>query len=306
MHFELIKTDDYPDFDLKVTLKPSFRCNQKCWFCEEYDNSTTYWTKEECDIVLNKLKDIPKDRKKIFFYFYGGEPTLNRHWEYLNYELVKIFKDKELFIQTQTNLSIKEDRLNDFLININDIKQDNHIIDICSSYHLGHQTREEFKRKMDICAQHNALGLCFFSTEKDKEHQTISEFNYLCSYYNDRMILRFTDVNDEFEFEFFKDKFSESYFEKGFNFLVDGVIMNFTELYNEGIHKQFRLLKCECGIKNLVIDQDLKVYHCNDDFKNKIGISNLIDIDIPQYISKVGYCMNKECYDGLEFTKWNR
>jgi len=54
-------------------------------------------------------------------------------------------------------------------------------------------------------------------------------------------------------------------------------------------------MKCDCGTKNLVIDHELNIYRCNDDFKN--GRKNVPDSD-----PKV--CLNKECYDGLEFTKW--
>ena len=81
--FSLIPTHDWPAYDLKVTLKPSFRCNHNCWFCEEYNNSTKMWTKEQCDQVIDKLKDIPDSKRRLFFYFYGGEPTLNKYWQIL-------------------------------------------------------------------------------------------------------------------------------------------------------------------------------------------------------------------------------
>ena len=54
--FEIIKSDYWPDYDLKITLKPSFRCNHKCWFCTEYSNNTKTWTLEQCNEVLLKLK----------------------------------------------------------------------------------------------------------------------------------------------------------------------------------------------------------------------------------------------------------
>ena len=59
--FELVKTNDWPDYDLKITLKPSFRCNHKCWFCTEYSNKTKTWTIEQCDQVLKKLKEKHKN-----------------------------------------------------------------------------------------------------------------------------------------------------------------------------------------------------------------------------------------------------
>ena len=154
--FEIISHPDWFDYDLKVTLKPTFKCNHRCWFCNEYDNATKSWTKEQCDQVLEKLKDIPKSKKRIFFYFYGGEPTLSKHWEYLNYRLVEIFHDRELFIQTQTNLSLNANRLEQFLQHVNLIKSDTHQIDICSSYHLNKQDVAEFVEKMHICNRYNS------------------------------------------------------------------------------------------------------------------------------------------------------
>ena len=64
--FKQIKTEEWFDYDLKITIKPCFKCNHKCWFCSEYDNSTSVWTKDHCDLVIEKLAMIPKDRKKIF------------------------------------------------------------------------------------------------------------------------------------------------------------------------------------------------------------------------------------------------
>ena len=83
--FEIIQHPEWFDYDLKITLKPTFKCNHRCWFCNEYDNSTQSWTQEQCDVVLDKLKEIPSNKKRIFFYFYGGEPTRSKYWEYLNY-----------------------------------------------------------------------------------------------------------------------------------------------------------------------------------------------------------------------------
>jgi organic radical activating enzyme len=325
--FELIQTNLYPEFDLKITLKPSYRCNQNCWFCEEYNNSSVDWSLDDCNNVLNKLKEIPKNKKKIFIYFYGGEPTLSQYWEYIQYKLVDIFSDKELFIQTQTNLSIDKERLEKFLIEINKLKQDHHKIDICSSYHLGKQTVEIFKEKMDSCHDHNALGLCFINTDFINEDKFINEFNYLKSFYNDKMKIRFTEIGEgtrhkkeakkypelsnsndikSFEYNYFINKYKwvSDFLEEGFNFQVDNDVINFSEVSARNIHKKFRLMKCECGTKNIVIDHNLKVYHCNDDFNNGINILELVDVDFRNYLEKNNYCMNKSCFDGLEFTKW--
>jgi organic radical activating enzyme len=329
--FEIIKTNEWPEYDLKVTLKPCFRCNHKCWFCEEYNNNTKTWSKEQCDQVLEKIKDIPVSKKKIFFYFYGGEPTLSKHWEYLNFKLVEIFRDRELFIQTQTNLSINKKRLENFLIKINKIKELNHKIDICSSYHLNKQKVEDFIEKMHICKKYDSLGLCFFSTELPKKEQTLKELYKIANIFPDKLKMRFTEtedlvnkkikgyekyLNDNFllgddngkslEFRYWLKYYPElkKYFEKGWNFKVNNKVLNFSEVSGYNIHKKFKFMKCDCGIKNMVIDHDLNVYHCNDDFYNGINIIKLDKLNLTTYLNKIARCLNNHCYDGLDHKKY--
>ena len=329
--FELIKTDEWPEYDLKVTLKPCFRCNHKCWFCNEYNNNTKTWTKEDCDKVLEKLKSIPKYKQKIFFYFYGGEPTMSKYWEYLNYRLIELFPEKDLYIQTQTNMSLNIKRLESFLKKVNQIKQKNHIIDICSSYHLNKQKVDKFIEKMYICKKYNSLGLCFFSTELPKKEQTLEELYKIAKHFPDKLKMRFTEkhnlqflkipgyeeyLKDEYllgndngkslEFRYWLKYYPElkKYFEQGWNFKVNDKIFNFSEVSGYNIHKKFKFMKCDCGIKNMVIDHDLNVYHCNDDFYNGINIIKLDKLDLSTYLNKWVRCLNNHCYDGLDHKKY--
>ncbi len=330
-NFELIKTEEWPDYDLKVTLKPCFKCNHKCWFCLEYNNNTKTWTKQQCDDVLEKLKTIPKNKKKIFFYFYGGEPTMSEHWEYLNFKLIEFFKDRQLYIQTQTNLSIGKKRLEKFLIEVNNIKRDNHTINICSSYHINKQRVETFIEKMHICNKYKALGLCFFSTELPEKEKTLNELYKIVEAYPDKLKMRFTEtedlvnknikgyekyIKDEYligndngkslEFRYWLKYYPElkKYFEQGWNFKVNDRVYNFSEVSGYNIHKKFKYMKCDCGIKNMVIDHDLNVFHCNDDFYNKINITKLKDLNLTTYLNNAVRCLNNHCYDGLDHKKY--
>lgn len=329
--FSLVPTHDWPAYDLKVTLKPSFRCNHNCWFCEEYNNNTKMWTKEQCDQVIDKLKDIPDSKRRLFFYFYGGEPTLNKYWEYVTQRLIETFPDRELFIQTQTNMSPTLKRLDNYLDHINQIKSKSHKIDICSSYHLGKQNVSEFLEKMKVCKTHGCLGLCFFSTEIPKHDQCIEEFQLLLDEYPNHIKLRFTEtaglelksipgyekyLEDEYlrgddggkslEFRYWLRKFPEwrEYFETGWNFNVDDEIYNFSEVSGYNIHMKFKFMKCECGTKNMVIDHNLNVYHCNDDYNNQINITPLQAVNMSTYFSRPVRCLNSACYDGLDFKKY--
>lgn len=329
--FELIQTDEWPEYDLKITLKPSFKCNHRCWFCDEYDNKTKTWTKEQCDTVLSKLSTIPKDKRKIFFYFYGGEPTLSKYWEYLNYEIVKLFPDKELFIQTHTNMSLSKNRLETFLKKINKLKNRQHVIDICNSYHIGKQTVESYVEKMDICRKYNSLGFCFFSTEIPKKEQMLKELYYIANKYPKKLVMKFTEIenlsfkkNTEYE-EFKKDVYLigndngksleyrywmkyypelREFFEKGWNFKInDNVELNYSDVKGYNIHKKFKYMKCESGKKNIVIDHNLFVYRCNDYHYKNINPTYLTDLDFTTYLSKCEVCLLNACFDGLDFKK---
>ena len=62
-------------------------------------------------------------------------------------------------------------------------------------------------------------------------------------------------------------------------------------------------MKCACGLKNIVIDHNLKIYHCNDDFYNNINITDIRDLDLNTYLNKYVRCLNNACYDGLDHKK---
>jgi len=329
--FKQIKTEEWFEYDLKITIKPCFKCNHKCWFCSEYDNSTSVWTKDHCDLVIEKLATIPKNRKKIFIYFYGGEPTLSQHWEYLHERIIDILNDRTLYIQTQTNLSLSKKRLDSFLKNITETKQEHHTINICSSYHIDKQPVDEFIEKMGVCDEYDCLGLCFFSTEIPKHDQCIDEFNRLLDVYPNKIKLRFTEthnlanknmpgykhlLDDQFlvgddngkslEYRYWLRLFPEwkTHFETGWNFDVDGKIYNFSDVSGNNIHMKFKYMKCDCGVKNIVIDHTLNVFHCNDDYYSDINKTPLSQLDIKTYISRPVRCLNNACYDGLDFHKY--
>jgi organic radical activating enzyme len=329
--FELIPNKDWVKYDLKITLKPSFRCNQKCWFCNEYDNNTKMWTQDMCDAVLDKLTQIPTDKKRLFIYMYGGEPTLSKYWEHLQLQIVQKFKDRELFIQTQTNMSLGKRRLSRFLKEINNTKQSHHVVDICSSYHLGKQRVEDYLQKMDICSEHNALGLCHFSTEIEKEDQFLTEFSTIAAQYPDKLKIKFTqlenlvkttnpiytellkddylrgsDNGESLEFRYFMQKYPEleRYLEHSWSFNVDGEVLNYSDIKERGIYRMFKYMKCQAGRKNVVIDHNLKVYRCNDYYYSQIDPIDLSDLNFTEFLLQDVRCLNCKCTDGLDHIKY--
>lgn len=319
-YFNLIKDSNYIKFDLKITLKPSFRCNQSCWFCTEYNNNSHMWKSKDCFDVIDALKKIIKPNMKIFFYFYGGEPTLSKFWEQLHVMIINEFYDNFLFIQTQTNLSLNIDRLRSFANSISNISGPNHKIEICSSYHPFKQDANDFVEKMKVLDLADMLGYCFFSTDLTDEKKMMTEFDIINDIFPHKLKFRFTEIHQNYvpqnypimykgkntEYNYMIDKygidFLNKYIEDEFIFETHDNEYNFNEVLNQD-KNEFQLYKCECYTKNLVIDHNLNVYHCNDDFKNNFRIYKLEDI-CSNFISKNSFCLNKKCYDGLEFKKW--
>lgn len=188
--------DDLNLLDMHVMLQTSYNCNHRCWFCTEWSSNGKSWTKSECDLVVDKLTQLPPEKNKIFIQFHGGEPTLCDHWEYIQYELVDRLKDRELFIQTQTNLSLSKDRLANYLDEIHKRRQKHHVIDINGSYHLGKQHINEYVEKMKMLTPRVAFGGVQFVGEiMCREEKTINEYNILENSFPGQICYRHVVVN---------------------------------------------------------------------------------------------------------------
>jgi len=307
MHFKKITKND---FDLKITLKPSVRCDQQCWFCSEYNNHEKDWTLDDMYKVIDKIKEL-NTNQRIFIYLYGGEPLLFKNWNILILELLKIPNIK---IQIQTNLSIKLSDLKSFYENGFDRER----LEFCSSYHLGKQKVNHFLEKLKFLESVDGLGYCFFNTDVCDESKFRREFKMVKNLIPNKLKVRFTEAQNNFpdnypvearqyndkNYDYVKynnDKLFDGCLEDEFTFDVNNKVKNFTEVLSSK-DNAFKLWKCECSMYNIVIDNNLKVYKCNDDYSN-----NHYNIDIDELNKnyfKIGYCMNKYCYDGLEFKKW--
>ncbi len=299
------------NFDYKITLKPTDKCNQKCWFCNEYNNQSNDWTLSDTNKVIQKINDIIFNLKKqkpnyiIYIYFYGGEPTLFKYWEYMNKEILKIDADNNkrlMVIQTQTNLSLSYNRLSNFLHSFKNNEKNR--IELCSSYHVGYQKVQEFKQKLDLLDKHNANTFCFFSTDHTQESLMLSDLDYLK---NNSIIIRYT-LHDKISRNYDYTKYSKHKLfigknEEQFNFdiITDNnikSIINYKDVMFLRMNS-FENMKCDCTKRNLIIDNNLLCYSCMDyQKKSMIGVS-LDNYKISDYM----ICEIKECYNGLEFKK---
>ena len=110
-----------------VQLKPTDHCNFKCSYCYVYDNAQI----EMDEVMANKYIDILDSlnikQSKIFFYIYGGEPTMNSKLiSIINLFLKsKTFRSKKIQILLQTNGLYWDTKT--FLKNISELKK---VVDI--------------------------------------------------------------------------------------------------------------------------------------------------------------------------------
>ncbi|RLA77000.1 MAG: hypothetical protein DRG78_18070 [Epsilonproteobacteria bacterium] len=299
----------------KITLKPSVRCDQQCWFCDEYDNNESDWSLEDSENIILKIKEMFSCDDKLFIYLYGGEPLLYKHWENLIFELLDL--DLDISIQIQTNLSISNKRLELFYSNISHVDQPR--LEFCSSYHLGKQKVNDFVEKLNTLKKFNGLGYCFFNTDVGLETQFKDEFLIVKKVIGNKLKVRFTEadptnipnnypkeakefIGKNFDYLYFKDfDYIKDSLEEEFTFSYDNSIYNFSELISKDLN-EFKLWKCDCGTQNMVIDNNLNVYYCNDDYTNNHYGIKLKDLNKDFF--KLKYCMNDVCHDGLEYRKW--
>jgi organic radical activating enzyme len=196
---ELTVGDVLDIYDIRIMLQCSYKCNHMCWFCDEWDNKEgRSWSLDDCDLVVEKLEQLPEQYKNIYILMYGGEPTLCKHWEYLHFEIYKALKGRNVLIQTQSNMSINHNRLKSFTDNLTHQLQDNHSFDICGSYHLNKQQPQEFIDKMFTISEVALYGGVSYSGEIIKNtEQSISEYEYIQkNYKDDRIFFRTLAVNN--------------------------------------------------------------------------------------------------------------
>ena len=177
-------------YDIRIMLQCSYKCNHMCWFCDEWDNKTgNSWSIDECDIVLDKISNLPESYKNVYILFYGGEPTLCKHWEYMHFKIFEIFKDRNVLIQTQSNMSLNIDRLKSFTRLANHYIPDNIYFDVCGSYHIGKQTPERFIEKMNIVSDEALFGKISYAGEIiNNLDQTLKEYDYISTNYIKNLI----------------------------------------------------------------------------------------------------------------------
>ena len=116
------------------------------------------------------------------------------------------------------------------------------------------------------------------------------------------------DYRDYFYFSK-KYPYLMNYLEQEYKFKINNSndkVIGYDEAYNKKYHEQLYLTKCSCVAQNLVIDNNLNVYCCNDYAKPEYNINpiNIKDLDFNLYFKDYVICRLKQCNDGLEFKKW--
>lgn len=291
---------------MHIMLQSSYNCNHRCWFCNEWSKTGRSWSKSECDIVVDKLSMLPDTINKIFIQFHGGEPTLCRYWEYIQYQLVDKLKDRQLFIQTQTNLSLSHSRLESFLEKIHAIRMPNHVIDINCSYHLGMQDVKQYARKLQLITPHVAYGgVQFIGEIVCQQEKTLDELKYLRDRFHDKICYRHVVINNpnitEIKEKYYK--FNIKLNEHDSNFEYRYTLENYPELFSE-YYPYGWLLKFNTELYGY--DSIWSRYYISDLLRNMLGKHELYsdnklkyDMSSEQVIDKLYVEAKNKYYDQL-------
>lgn len=100
--FKKITAQEYTD-KLVIEFKPTDKCNFDCSYCCFHDNRSIPLPRKTFDNYLEILTNRGTDKKSIFLFVYGGEPT--KHPDLIEYiiDIVNIYKGLKVKVLIQSN-----------------------------------------------------------------------------------------------------------------------------------------------------------------------------------------------------------
>ena len=270
---------------ITVYMVFSYICNLKCVYCfENKVNQIQEMSNEVFNESIKMLKNISKD-KKVILVLYGGEPLLSNNYVRIK-EVVEIFKENQnIFFRIITNgVNAKEfipifkeirDRVIEFVITLDGLKRIHNerrmfkdgreTFDIiCTSIYeiLKFNIRVKIRINIDYNNIYSQDELVAFLEDKFGFKNIILEYNLVeqnnKNDYENPGLLNLYKVCSNL--------IKNSKLEIQINYPIWYYISNFHTNRN----KKPILLNSPCMIGNgFVIDNDGKLYHCNEGMKEK-------------------------------------
>lgn len=291
--------------DISLKLRLTNRCNFNCHYCPYRDNSVGFLEWKYLERMINFVDIL--DNQYFYIYLHGGEPTLHpdfiRFVRILNNNLSQ--KNVDYFIYFDTNFTISEKRLREFLSVIDCSK-----FKINCTYHRDQSNDiEKFLYKYEVLKDYNIqkqLNIMF-------QYQYFSQLQDL--FYRIRDLGHSNVVPKPIQFDGEELKYSISqknfFYENDprlFYFVKNGesIIFSLNQVELDELN-DFSFLRCDYGMKNIVIDVDGSLYFCVAHQLNRIRSElatvskkeamNIFNQNLLDYynLNKPGVCLYTKC-----------
>ena len=295
------------DDTLVITVRLSEKCNHKCTYCNEYNNSDVFKSIEYMkDFFHRILSDV--SGRNVHFYMHGGEPTIVPGFYDVISEIIDTYDFVFFEVQTNTSRTLRWFKQFD--------KYAGKIEFSCSYQQHQHRNLESFYEVSGHLMNVGTLSSVDVMLEKGNEEAVMEVVNELKNMGFGKLLhLNYVDF-----------KYNKKYY--NIEYLMSDGVVNTEDLqvsYKDGtkttvgknaLHQNgddnFNMFKCSAGGKNLVININGDVYYCMSHKAREIPKFNLYSgNEITKVISKPWIlCSFGRCYCEVYLEKvrvgWER
>jgi MoaA/NifB/PqqE/SkfB family radical SAM enzyme len=269
------------DYNYSVTFRITEACDLKCSYCHWHSGKS--YALEDIIKTIDKLFIFfnKNNIKSVLFYYHGGEPTRHRYI----LDILKYIKKKGdeygivAYNEMQTNLTLKEELLNDILPYCDSFNVSFHYLEL---FKVGKKL-EVFNNNFKYLTENNITIHNFDIMLENVPEERLGEFyRYIEKYLEYGNI-----INSEMIYGFCHYKYNKETAKQHLDFynkhnkteqkyLIDGKEYNTNDLFKKGINCVG--WKCEAGQKSITINGDGNVFNCG------IHMTNYLRECIPEKI----------------------
>lgn len=313
------------EYEMQISLRITEKCNIACEYCLWREG--TVYSLEDIITSIDRLYDffVEAGKKRILWYFHGGEPTTHPDLLYiLDYLREKAEETGVIiYIEFQTNLVCSLPRLKEILERIDGLNISLHLKELMKS-----KTIYAFERNydylieigypienLDIMLEYNIKNmyrylrkvLKFLKYEKIK----ISEMVYAYIDFEENDERYNTQIRDR-EYALY-EKLYKKHNKSEQQYLIDGKLYQTNDMFLEKLNCKGML--CIAGVKHLIVNGDGNVFVCNTNMTNYINnrggevFANLVHekqaVAKITFLQRLGYttCRWDECSSDFYFSK---
>lgn len=302
--------------DFRLTTK----CNYSCYYCEDLHDNTNKnfsFNTDNLNLLIQRIKK--KYKKKIVLYFFGGEPTLHKDLTNIILAVKNNFSDDNEIV-IQTNLSLKEKKINELLKKTESVKN----LKFNISYHNTQTDFLPFFKKCLLLKKNNRLDLitCMYNKEKcilndfkklKSVFKNVDISPLICSRLDGNIELDVNKTSEELDY-FNKNVIDTDnfgyFFDKNIKVKSNDKTLN-KSLYDFWYNKENIFTGYDCYINHdkIYIEHDGNVYKCFYDVFSKLKpLFNINDnINYDKILNNTCIiCPHKYCHFEVQNLKINK